>query len=78
MRAAAGWLMVAVMADEIVVHETIAPYLDRVSIAGLNAPQSVVVSGEGETLKQLSSCSGGKVGGYGTSHWTFPMPSIPR
>ena len=54
-----GGRMVAVFADEVRVAAAIAPYRDTVSIAAINGPASVVISGAGSEvemiLKQLES-----------------------
>ncbi|MCW5211359.1 SDR family NAD(P)-dependent oxidoreductase [Desulfobulbus sp. TB] len=46
-------MMTAVQTDETKLLQVIAPYLDHVSIAGLNAPQSMVLSGERQTVTQI-------------------------
>lgn len=46
-------IMVAVMADEARLRPMLEPYRGRVSIAGFNAPQSLVLSGEREAANQL-------------------------
>ncbi|CAN5750343.1 hypothetical protein BH10CHL1_BH10CHL1_00280 [soil metagenome] len=46
--------MVAVMATIDVVADVIAPFADTVSIAAINGPQSVVVSGEREAIAQIA------------------------
>ncbi|MDJ0508249.1 MAG: type I polyketide synthase [Crocosphaera sp.] len=48
-----GGKMVALMASETQVQELIAPHSDKISIATLNGPQSVVISGEGETIDMI-------------------------
>ncbi|MCP4699363.1 MAG: SDR family NAD(P)-dependent oxidoreductase, partial [Gammaproteobacteria bacterium] len=46
-------IMAAVQADETKLNQVIELYRDRVSLAGLNAPQSVMLSGERETVNQI-------------------------
>ena len=45
--------MVAVFADEDTVRRAVAEYPDRVSIAVINAPGNIVISGEAETLQTV-------------------------
>jgi myxalamid-type polyketide synthase MxaB len=45
--------MVAVMADEATVREAIAPYSEKVAIAAINGPNSIVISGETEAIQQI-------------------------
>ena len=45
--------MVVALTNEGLVAETIRPYEDRVSIAAINGPQSVVISGEHETVSKV-------------------------
>ncbi|MEM7344954.1 MAG: beta-ketoacyl synthase N-terminal-like domain-containing protein, partial [Chloroflexota bacterium] len=45
--------MVAVMADEALVKEAIAPYADTVSIAAINGPQHIVISGETKAIDTI-------------------------
>ena len=47
--------MQAVLTAEAQVKEAIAPYVDLVSIAAINGPQSVVVSGECEALTKIAT-----------------------
>ncbi|MCP4699362.1 MAG: amino acid adenylation domain-containing protein [Gammaproteobacteria bacterium] len=46
-------IMAAVQADETKLSSVIEPYRSQVSMAGLNAPQSVVLSGEREAVNQI-------------------------
>ncbi|CAK8714590.1 Phthiocerol synthesis polyketide synthase [Candidatus Electrothrix gigas] len=46
-------MMAAVQIDETKLSQTIEPYLDQVSIAGLNAPESMVLSGERQMVTQI-------------------------
>lgn len=46
--------MLALPLDEAKVQTLIAPYSDRISIAAINGPQSVVISGEADAIKLLS------------------------
>ncbi len=45
--------MAAVFADEETVAQALAPYTSRVSIAVINGPQNIVISGEKEALHQV-------------------------
>jgi len=45
--------MVAVLADESRVAQAIAPYADRVSIAAVNGPQNITISGDGATIATI-------------------------
>ncbi len=45
--------MVAVLTDEARVAGAIAPYADRVSIAAVNSPQNITISGESEAVKTI-------------------------
>lgn len=45
--------MVAVMADEEKVSSVIRPYEDKVSIAAINGPQSIVISGEQRAVQKV-------------------------
>ncbi len=45
--------MAAVFANEARVAEAIAPFLDRVSIAGINGPENTVISGAQESVHTL-------------------------
>lgn len=56
----AGGIMAAVFADEDMVGREIAPYADRVSIAAVNAPGSVVVSGEENAVAEILAGFEGK------------------
>ncbi|MEK7787154.1 MAG: acyltransferase domain-containing protein, partial [Chloroflexota bacterium] len=49
----AGGEMVAVFADETKVAEAVAPFADRVSIAAVNGPKSIVISGAGEAVQAI-------------------------
>ncbi len=46
--------MVAVMASESQVNQLFAPYTEKVALAAINGPQSVVISGEAEAIRTLS------------------------
>ena len=46
--------MAAVFADEMEVQAAIAGYTNRVSIAAINGPKNVVISGAGTALRPLS------------------------
>ncbi len=46
-------MMTAVQTDETKLRQAIAPYLRQVSIAGLNSPQSMVLSGERQAVTQI-------------------------
>ena len=48
-----GGKMVAIMASEETVSQAIAPYTDAVSIAAINGPESMVISGEGEAIASV-------------------------
>lgn len=48
-----GGEMVAVMASEEKVNQLIAPYTEKVALAAINGPQSVVISGEVEAIWTL-------------------------
>ena len=50
-----GGEMVAVMASEEKVNQLIAPYTDKVALAAINGPQSIVISGEAEAIRALSN-----------------------
>lgn len=45
--------MVAVLADEAQVTAAIQPYAENVSIAGMNGPQSIVISGKSEAVQKV-------------------------
>jgi acyl transferase domain-containing protein/SAM-dependent methyltransferase/acyl carrier protein len=45
--------MVAVLADENRVAQSLAPYADRVSIAAVNGPQNITISGDGATIATI-------------------------
>ena len=49
----AGGKMAAILADEARVREAVAPYLNRVSIAAVNGPRNVVISGAGEVVDAI-------------------------
>ncbi len=49
----AGGQMVSLAADETQVQAIIKPYKDKVSIAAMNGPQRVVISGEQEAIKAI-------------------------
>lgn len=49
----AGGEMVAIMADEERVVEAIQPYADQVTIAAINGPRNVVISGVGTIVQQI-------------------------
>ena len=49
----AGGEMAAVMADEARVTTAILPYAQAVSIAAVNGPKNIVISGEGEDIKAV-------------------------
>ena len=49
----AGGKMVAVAAGEEYVAEAIAPFGDRLSIAAVNSPASVVISGDGRAIEEI-------------------------
>ena len=48
-----GGEMLAVMASHEQVKQLIAPYSERVAIAAINGPESVVISGESEAIKRV-------------------------
>ena len=48
-----GGGMVAVMVSEEQANQLIAPYAEKVTIAAINGPQSVVISGEGKAIEML-------------------------
>jgi acyl transferase domain-containing protein/predicted O-methyltransferase YrrM/acyl carrier protein len=48
-----GGVMVAVQADEARVREAIAPFADRVDLAAVNAPLSLVVSGAADAVERV-------------------------
>ncbi|NEO04111.1 MULTISPECIES: type I polyketide synthase [unclassified Moorena] len=48
-----GGAMVSLMASESKVREAIAPYVERVAIAAINGPKSIVISGELEAVNQI-------------------------
>ena len=50
-----GGLMVSVMANESKVRELITPYTEKVAIAAINGPLSVVISGEAEAIATIVS-----------------------
>jgi myxalamid-type polyketide synthase MxaB len=50
----AGGEMVAIFADEAKVAEAVAPFADRVSIAAVNGPKNVVISGVGEAVQAIA------------------------
>lgn len=45
--------MASILADETVVRDAIAPYKEHLSIAAINGPTSIVVSGESQALQEL-------------------------
>ncbi|MBL8163518.1 MAG: type I polyketide synthase, partial [Anaerolineae bacterium] len=49
----AGGAMAAVFADEARVRAAVEPYRDTLSVAALNGPENIVVSGDGERLQAL-------------------------
>lgn len=49
----AGGKMSAIFADEAQVQEAIRPYRDQVSIAAVNGPTNIVISGTGERVDQI-------------------------
>ena len=49
----ANGAMAAVLAEESRVREELAPFADRVAIAGLNAPTSVVISGAADAVREV-------------------------
>ena len=51
---ASGGEMVALMASESKVNQLIAPYREKVSLAAINGPNSVVISGVAEAIRTLS------------------------
>ncbi|NES04121.1 MAG: SDR family NAD(P)-dependent oxidoreductase [Okeania sp. SIO2F4] len=51
----AGGEMVAVMASETKVKKLIKPYTDKVAIAAINGPKSVVISGEATAVREIVS-----------------------
>ncbi len=48
-----GGAMAAVFADESSVAQVIAPVADRVSLAAINGPDNVVISGDGDTVRSI-------------------------
>jgi acyl transferase domain-containing protein/NADPH:quinone reductase-like Zn-dependent oxidoreductase/acyl carrier protein len=65
----AGGGMVAVQATEAEVAESLAPYADRLSVAAVNGPQSVVVSGDLDAIEEwLPSWKGRKTTRLRVSH----------
>ncbi|NEP49754.1 MAG: SDR family NAD(P)-dependent oxidoreductase, partial [Moorea sp. SIO3C2] len=51
----AGGAMVSVMASEERVRSLISPHTEKISIAAINGPESVVISGEAEVLGAIAS-----------------------
>ncbi|NEP77742.1 MAG: acyltransferase domain-containing protein [Okeania sp. SIO3B3] len=51
----AGGEMVSVMASESKVESLIAPYTDKVAIAAINGPRSIVISGVAEAVREIVS-----------------------
>ena len=51
----AGGEMVAVMASESKVEPIISPYADKVAIAAINGPKSIVISGVAEAVREIVS-----------------------
>ncbi len=49
----AGGEMAAVFADEAKVAEAVAPFADKVSIAAVNGPKNIVISGAGEAVQAI-------------------------
>ncbi|MBW4510719.1 MAG: amino acid adenylation domain-containing protein [Scytonematopsis contorta HA4267-MV1] len=45
--------MVAIFASEVIVAEAIQPYLKKVSIAAINSPDSIVISGMGDAVEAI-------------------------
>ncbi len=50
-----GGQMVSVMANQSKVEELIRPYIEKVAIAAINGPESVVISGGGEAIEAIVS-----------------------
>jgi len=48
-----GGTMVAVLADEAITEVAIAPYADRISIAAVNGPGNLVISGDAEAVNVI-------------------------
>ncbi len=66
-----GGEMVAVMASEEKVNQLIAPYREKVALAAINGPVSVVISGEAEvvgTVKEILEAEGIKTKQLQVSH----------
>src|SRR4029453_18734011 len=70
--------MVAVLADESRVAKAVAPYADEVSIAALNGPENVVISGRTQAVERIArelEASGVETRALNVSH-AFPSPPM--
>lgn len=64
-----GGQMAAVFADEATVAAAVAPYADQVSLAAVNGPENIVISGAGEAVEAvLASLNGIKFRKLNVSH----------
>ena len=68
--------MAAVFADESRVSQAIAPHSRSVSIAAVNGPESTVISGDVEAVREVLAEFGRP--GSGVSRSRSPTPSTPR
>ena len=49
----AGGAMAAVFSTEEIVREAVAPFQDVISIAAINGPENIVISGDGQTVQKV-------------------------
>ncbi|NEO45631.1 MAG: type I polyketide synthase, partial [Moorea sp. SIO4A3] len=47
--------MVSLMASELQVYQLMTPYIDKVAVAAINGPESIVISGESEAIEEILS-----------------------